>query len=127
MKALLATWLLMAAAVAPTPPVSFLIDSTVADFQTHGAPGPIHFQQVRLGHVSASEGAEQYFPCGDFARVSSTKAPDWAPFITIKTSGHETWLGERAAGLCARPSIEWEATGDLTASLQARFDGGVQP
>jgi transposase len=46
---------------------------------------------------------------------------EWTPFVTIKTSGYEQWLGDQVASRCRRPSIIWEKE-DLSTSLQSRFD-----
>ncbi|MBV8158874.1 MAG: hypothetical protein JO278_14515 [Dyella sp.] len=127
MKAMLAAWLLFAAATGPSAPVPFLIDSTAADFHAHSAPGPVRFSDVRLGHVTAPEGSSQYFLCGEFSRTSSSGKAESTPFITIKTSNYETWLGDQAASLCSRPSIQWDNGGDPTASLQGRFDRAAKP
>lgn len=127
MKAMLAAWLLFAAATGPSAPVPFLIESTAADFHAHSVPGPVRFRHVRVGHVGMPQGSKQYFLCGEFARGASSAATSWASFITIKTSGYETWLGDQAAGLCSRSSIAWDDSGDLTTSLQQHFDGAAKP
>ncbi len=47
---------------------------------------------------------------------------DWAPFITIKTSFYEQWLGSEADNLCKRPAITWLPAKDLAAALQKKID-----
>jgi hypothetical protein len=45
------------------------------------------------------------------------------PFVTIKRSGYEQYLGAQAANLCHRPTVIWEGEGDLSivAANPARF------
>ncbi|HET6554822.1 MAG TPA: hypothetical protein VFG49_14950 [Dyella sp.] len=124
MKALPATWLLIPGAAGPSAPTQYLIDSAAADFHAHSTPAPVQFRHVRLGHVSAADGAKQYFLCGEYAPASSAGKAAWTPFITIKTSGYENWLGDQAKSYCERPSIEWDDAGELSSVLQQRFDAG---
>ncbi|WP_130617455.1 hypothetical protein [Dyella amyloliquefaciens] len=125
MKALLAAWLLFAAVAGPSAPVQCLVDSTATDFHLHGAQGAVQFRDVRLGHVGTPGGSRQYFLCGEFSRSSSQGKAESGPFITIKTSGHETWLGEQARSMCERASNQWDKSGpELSSVLQQRFDAG---
>jgi hypothetical protein len=71
-----------------------------------------------LNHLA---GEKQYMLCGQFLPAPTKDKADWMPFVTIKTSGYEQWLGDQAASFRKRPSIIWDK-GDLSSSLQSRFD-----
>jgi len=58
---------------------------------------------------------------GQFLPTQPKDKSDWVPFVTIKTSGYEQYLGNQAAGFCERLSVVWEG-GDLSLLLQSRFD-----
>ena len=65
------------------------------------------------------QGAENNTGCaGNFLAKGK---PDWVPFVTVKTSGYEQWLGDQAASFCKSPPMIWES-GDLSSSLQSRFE-----
>jgi hypothetical protein len=65
--------------------------------------------------------AKQYKLRGEFLPAQREGKVEWTPFVTIKTSGYEQWLGAQAANLC-QPVI-WDSEADLSSSLQtpARF------
>ena len=96
----------------------FLVTSAATDFHTHGPSGPLRFHNVRIGHLKASDGKEQYMLCGEFHPAGKA---EWTPFVTIKTSGYEQWMGAQATGFCQRPSVSWDK-GDLSSSLQSKLD-----
>jgi hypothetical protein len=73
------------------PVVKFLLTSAAGDFHDHGPKGPLHFRNVRLGHVMDAKGEAQYRLCGELFREGD-KA-EWTPFATIKTSGYEQYVG----------------------------------
>jgi hypothetical protein len=61
--------------------------------------------------------------CGQFLPAQEAGTAEWTPFVTIKTSGYEQYIGAQAeAAYCQRPSVIWGKEGDLSASLQSRFD-----
>jgi len=100
------------------PVVKFLLTSAASDFHDHGPKGPLHFRNVRVGHVT-TDGKESYRMCGEFLREGD-KA-EWTPFSTIKTSGYEQYLGGGAATYCPA-TIIWDTQDDLSASLQSQLD-----
>jgi len=102
--------------------VQFLLEAAATDFHSHRPPDVIGFRDVRVGHVMTPDGAKQYMLCGEFLPAQHNGEVEWADFATIKTSGYEQWLGAQAAGLCQRKSIVWGKEGDLSSSLQSRFD-----
>ena len=102
-------------------PLQFLLTAAATDFHTQHQSHTIYFRKVHIGHVMTPEGEIQYMLCGQFLPAQAKDKADWTPFVTIKTSGYEQWLGDQAARLCKRPSIIWDK-GDLSSSLQSRFD-----
>jgi hypothetical protein len=77
---------------------------------------------VRIGHVKTSSGEDQYLLCGHFLSTREAGNAEGTPFVTIKTSGYEQYVGAQAeATYCQRSSVIWDE-GDLSASLQSRLD-----
>jgi hypothetical protein len=101
--------------------VEFLLTAAATDFHTHRPPDPARFRDVRIGHFVTSSGQETYMLCGQFLPAVEGGTAEWTPFVTIKTSGYEQWIGTQAAGFCQRPSVTWDKVGDLSSSLQTRF------
>jgi hypothetical protein len=102
-------------------PLQFLLTAAATDFHTQHPAHTIYFRNVHIGRVMTPEGERQYMLCGQFLPARTKDKGDWTPFVTIKTSGYEQWLGDQAARLCKRPSMIWDK-GDLSSSLQSRFD-----
>ena len=102
--------------------VQFLLTAAATDFHTHRPPYPVHFRDVRIGHVMTPSGEEQYMLCGQFLPAQEGGNAEWTPFATTKTSGYEQWIGAQAAGFCQRSSVIWDKEGDLSPSLQSRLD-----
>jgi len=102
--------------------VQFLLTSAATDFHTHRPPDPARFRDVRIGHFTNADGKEQYILCGQFLPAQEGGKAEWVPFATIKTSGYEQWLGAQATEYCQRSSVVWDQVGDLSSSLQSRFD-----
>jgi len=102
-------------------PLQFLLNAAATDFHAQHAPHTIHFQTVRVGHVTTPDGQTQDMLCGQFLAAQPKDKSDWVPFVTIKTSGYEQYLGDQAASFCERPSVIWE-DGDLSPLLQSRFN-----
>jgi hypothetical protein len=102
--------------------VQFLLTSAATDFYTHRPRGPVHFRDVHIGHVKTPSGEDQYMLCGHFLPGQESGSAEGTPFVTIKTSGYEQYVGQAAANYCQRPSVIWDKEGDLSTSLQSRFD-----
>jgi hypothetical protein len=102
-------------------PVQFLLTAAATDFHTQQQSHTIYFRKVHIGRALTPEGEKQYMLCGQFLPAQAKDKGDWTPFVTIKTSGYEQWLGAQVASFCKRPSIIWDK-GDLSSSLQSRFD-----
>jgi hypothetical protein len=132
--ALLTTFVLVACSTAPgtrdqshpanasmNPAVEFLVTSAATDFHTHRPPHPARFRDVRSGYVVTPDGTRQYRLCGEFLPAQEGGKAGWTPFVTIKTSGYEQYLGAQAVSWCNRSSMTWDK-GDLSSSLQSRLD-----
>lgn len=102
-------------------PLEFLLTAAAADFHAQHPSHTINFRKVHIGHVMTPGGEKQYMLCGQFLTARAEDKGGCAPFVTIKTSGYEQWLGDQAATFCKRPSILREK-GDLSPLLQTRFD-----
>jgi hypothetical protein len=101
--------------------VQFLLASAAKDFHAHGPAGPVRFRKVRIGHVKISSGEEQYMMCGEFLPTQEAGQAEWTPFVTIKMSDYEQYVGETT--YCQRPGTVWDAGhGDLATVLQSRLD-----
>ena len=103
--------------------VQFLLTSAAADFHTHRPPDPVRFRDVRIGHVTTASGEAQYMLCGQFLAAQAAGTAEWTPFVTIKTSGYEQYIGAQAeASYCQRSSVTWDQDSDLSTLLQSRLD-----
>lgn len=103
--------------------VQFLLTSAATDFLAHGPPGPVRVREVRIGHVTTSTGEAQYMLCGQFLAAQEAGTAEWTPFVTIKTSGYEQYIGAQAdVAYCQHPSVIWGEEGDLSTLLQSRLD-----
>ena len=100
----------------------FLITAAATDFHAHRPPHPARFRDVRVGHANTASGEEQFRLCGEFLPAQDEGKAKWTPFVTIKTSGYEQWLGAEAARFCQDSSVTWDQGGDLSSSLQSRLD-----
>ncbi len=102
--------------------IEFLLTAAATDFHTHRPPDPARFRKVRIGHVIAPGGQKQYRLCGQFLPARHGGTAEWIPFVTIETSGYEQYIGPHAAAFCQDSSVIWDNAGDLSSSLQSRFD-----
>lgn len=101
----------------------FLLTAAATDFHTHQPPDPVGFREVRMGRVRTPGGEEQYLLCGQFLPAQGGDTAEWTPFVTIKTSDYEQWIGAQSASFhCQAPGVTWDPAGDLSASLQRRLD-----
>ena len=88
------------------------------DFRAH-EPHPTRVRNVRAGVHAVPEGVGQDVLCGEFLPARSGN-PEWVAFVTIKTSGHEQWLGEQAVSLCQHSFFS--SGDDLSSELQRQLD-----
>jgi hypothetical protein len=102
--------------------IQYLLAEAASDFHSHRPPSVAHVRNVRIGHVTTADGAKQYMLCGEFLPAQGEGKVEWTPFVTIKTSGYEQWLGVQAADLCQRSIVVWDSEGDLSSLLQTRLD-----
>lgn len=102
--------------------VEFLLASAATDFHTHRPPDPVRFREVHVGQVKTTGGEVQYMLCGRFLSAQEPDNAEGTPFVTIKTSGYEQYIGAQgAASYCERPSVIWDK-GELSTSLKSRLD-----
>ena len=102
--------------------VDFLLAAAANEFHTHRPQESVRFRDVRVGHVMSPTGEEQYRLCGQFLPAQQGGKAEWTPFVTIKTSGYEQYIGAQAAGFCQDSSVTWDKEGDLSSWLQSRLD-----
>ena len=103
--------------------VQFLLAAAASDFHAHRPPDLGPFRDVRIGYVKTPGGEPQYMLCGRFLPAQDARNAEGTPFVTIKTSGYEQYVGAQAeAAYCQRPSVVWDEEGDLSTSLQSRLD-----
>lgn len=101
--------------------VQFLLSSAADDFRSH-PPEPARFRNVRLGHTTDPNGEKQYRICGEFLPRQEDGKADWTPFVTIKTSGYEQYIGGPGEMAYCSDKVTWNKEGDLTAALQGKYD-----
>lgn len=106
-----------ARAAASDAPVEFLLTSAAQDFRAH-PPHPGRFRDVRIGYVAEPDGKKQYRMCGAFQPEGKSANADWVPFVTIKTSGYEQYLGRTTY---CEGAIVW-IEGEFSSALKARLD-----
>lgn len=112
-------------AAQPVPPevMEFLLTSAASDFHAHRPANLGPFRDVRIGHVKTPTGEDQYRMCGLYSPAAEPGTRGGTPFVTIKTSGYEQYLGAGAsAAYCQDASIVWDSASDLMTRLQSRFD-----
>lgn len=100
----------------------YLIAEAATDFPDHRPPDPARFRDVRVGYAIAPSGTQQYRLCGQFLPAQVGGKAEWTPLATIKTSSYEQYVGAQTAGFCQDSSVTWDQAGDLSSSLQNRFD-----
>jgi len=114
------------ASVEPKPstdsPMEFLLRSAATDFHAHRSPAVQRFRDVRFGHVLTPAGAKQCQLCGEFLPQQRGGKAQWTPFVTIKTSGYEQYLGFQAASWCHGSQFVQDRDEDLSSTLQNRLD-----
>ena len=102
--------------------VQFLLTSAASDFHMHPPADRIRFRNVRAGHLRTQNGTKEYLLYGQFLPVRQVGKAGWIPFVTIKTSGYEQYIGGQASYFCNKSTVVWEKMKDLSSTLQSRFD-----
>jgi hypothetical protein len=97
--------------------LQYLLTSTVNDFHTQRPSDSIRFGDVHFGHNIVTSGKNLYMLCGKFHSSNGGKS-EWIPFVTIKTSGYELYLGETT--FCQK--FIQDIKSDLSKVLQDKFD-----
>jgi len=102
--------------------LQFLLTSTINDFHTQHPSDSIRFRAVHFGHNKVTSGSNLYMLCGKFLSMKGGKT-EWIPFVTIKTSGYELYIGE--ATYCQK--FIQDNKSDLSTLLQNRYDAKDRP
>jgi hypothetical protein len=102
--------------------LQYLLTSTVNDFHTQRPSDSIRFQDVHFGHNEVTSGNNLYMLCGKFISLKTDKS-ELIPFVTIKTSGYELYLGETT--YCKK--FIRDNKSDLSTLLQKKFDAKYRP
>ena len=104
--------------------VQFLLDSATGDIHAHHPPaGHVQFRRARIGTLPQADGTTFYLLCAERAGVIEGSKPIWVPFVTIKMTTYEQWLGEQPTkDWCQGRHPIWDPRTDITAALQARYD-----
>lgn len=107
-----------------TATVEFLLASAAADFHAHPPAEALRFHDVRIGYLMNPEGSRRYMLCGEFASGQGSGHEDRTSFATIESPGGPNGYQQLLGGnnVCDDPSASFGSAGDLSASLQDRFD-----
>jgi hypothetical protein len=136
MKFLVLAWLILLTACSTEPPesarsgpemeradsaVAFLLRSAAADFGRSQATRPSEVRNVRAGYLEEPGSVPRYILCGEFMQQSENRMSTWTPFVTIKTSPYEQFVGLQATSFCENPHVTWVEDA-LSSELQHRLD-----
>jgi hypothetical protein len=106
--------------------MEFLLRSAAADFHAHPPAKTLHFYNVRLGYILTSDGQMKYMLCGEFFSTHDIDHGERAFFMTIDAqggpNGYDQFLGGQEISFCSKSSVTWSNAGDLSSTLQSRFD-----
>jgi hypothetical protein len=106
--------------------MEFLVRSAAADFHAHTPTRNLYFQNVRLGYLASSKGQIKYMLCGEFLKNLDIQHSERGFFMTIDSpggpNGYNQLLSGEVISTCHNPSVTWSGVGDLSSSLQSRFD-----
>jgi hypothetical protein len=101
--------------------VAFLLASAAADFGMSQAKRPSEVRNVRAGYLEEPAIIPRFILCGEFMPQSKNGTSTWTPFVTIKTSPYEQFVGSQATSFCDNPHVTWVEDA-LSAELQHRLD-----
>lgn len=111
----------------PTPQLTeidtvkeYLLTSAAQDFHDHQPPRPVGFRNVRLFHLMKGEDVS-YRLCGEFLPAQENGKAEWTPFVTIKTSGYEQYIGSNTS-YCSDRKLVRDTKTDLSSVLKSKFD-----
>ena len=100
--------------------VQFLVAAASADFHQQNRETALRFRKTYFGQSANASGEQLFLLCGEFQQASQN---EWTPFVTIRTSGYEQWIGAQATAFCNDTTITWHREQDLSAVLQSEYDG----
>jgi hypothetical protein len=99
----------------------FLLSTAATEFAING-PAAEEVRDVRLRYLEKDDGARVYLLCGEFLPMPGSVKPVWTGFATLKTGGHEQWIGGQAAALCMQSLPLSSSPEDLSSELRGRLD-----
>jgi hypothetical protein len=106
--------------------MEFLLKSAATDFRARPPAKNLHFRNVHLGYAVTSEGQTKYMLCGEFFSPTDINHANRGFFMTIDApggpNGYDQLLGGQEISFCEKSSVTWINVGDLSSSLQSRFD-----
>lgn len=98
----------------------FLLSTAATEFAVIG-PAAEDVREVRLRYLEKEDGERVYLLCGQFLPKPGSVKPVWTEFATLKTGGHEQWIGGQAAALCTRSLPLSSSPEDDSSELRARL------
>ena len=100
----------------PDSVIHFLIDSAAKDFNDHQPPTVIDIRNVKAGYISSGK-ETTYLICGE---LLSQEEKDWVPFVTIKTSGYEQYIGDNV--YCQKATFEKAENDGLSDEIKRKLN-----
>ena len=102
--------------------VQTIIDLCANDFYKHQHPAPADFKDVRMKRIPKSDGEELYILCGQFLIHDKVNKDEWIPFVTIKNSNYEQYIGATAVNFCHDSKEIPYSKKDLSAVLKSKLN-----
>jgi hypothetical protein len=100
----------------PDPVIQFLTDSTAQDLMSHKPPTVNDIRNVKAGYIPSGKDTT-YLLCGE---VFTKEGKDWVPFVTIKTSGYELYIGDNI--YCQKAIFEKADDNRLTKEIKDKIN-----
>lgn len=98
----------------------FLLATAATEFSVNG-PAAEDVRDVRLRYLEKDGGERVYLLCGQFLPRPGRVKPVWTGFATLKTGGHEHWIGGQAAALCMQSLPVSPSPEDHSSELRERL------
>jgi hypothetical protein len=99
----------------------FLLSTAATEFVVNG-PAAEDVRDVRLRYLEKDDGERVYLLCGEFLPRPGSVKSVWTEFATLKTGGHEQWIGGQAAALCMQSLPLSSSPEDHSSELRGRMD-----
>jgi len=98
----------------------FLLLSCASDFQK-SKPTPTKFNATYFGYKELPSNKKMFLLRGQFQPAEENQRK-WIPFVTIKTSGYEQWIGAQSNGFTQDSTTVWDTSRDLSSLLASKVD-----